>query len=240
MQLYFIRHAQSANNALWAGTGSDEGRSHDPELTEIGKKQAGYLAKFFKENKEASKREGDQYPFHGPTSLTHIYCSLMVRSVATGMALAQAVDLPLHGLEEIYEEGGIYEDDPETGQKIGLPGYGEVYFSKHYPDLVLPDSVNPAGWWSRDYEQPEQRPERARRALKNILALHEESDDRVALVSHGGFYNLFIKALLDIQDTNRYWFTLNNTGITRIDFKDDWVGLAYCNRTDFLPTGLIT
>jgi 2,3-bisphosphoglycerate-dependent phosphoglycerate mutase len=64
MQLYFIRHAQSANNALWAGTGSDEGRSHDPELTDTGKKQAGYLAKFFKENKEASKREGDQNPFH--------------------------------------------------------------------------------------------------------------------------------------------------------------------------------
>jgi 2,3-bisphosphoglycerate-dependent phosphoglycerate mutase len=164
----------------------------------------------------------------------------MVRSVATGVALAKAVDLPLHGLEEIYEEGGIYEDNPETGQKIGLPGYGEAYFSEHYPDLVLPETINPAGWWSRDYEKREQRPERARKALKNILSLHGEADDRVALVSHGGFYNLFVKALLDIQDTNRYWFTLNNTGITRIDFKDDWVGLAYCNRTDFLPDGLIT
>lgn len=240
MQLYFIRHAQSANNALWADTGSDGGRSHDPELTQTGKEQARFLANFFKESKHDFERQGEQYPYHRPTGLSHIYCSLMVRAVATGIPLAQAMDLPLQALEEIYEEGGIYTDDPETGLKTGLPGYGEAYFSEHYPDLLLPEAMNPAGWWSRDYEHPEQRLERARRALENILKLHGGTQDQVALISHGGFYNLFIKELLGIQDKDRYWFAINNTGITRIDFNEDWVGLVYCNRTDFLPGTLVT
>lgn len=240
MQLYFIRHAQSANNALWAGTGSDEGRSHDPELTPAGKEQARYLAEFFKAAKEAPDSQGEGYPYDKPAKLTHIYCSLMLRSVATGTILARALDLPLHALGEIFEEGGIYDDDPETGDKIGLPGFGKSYFEENYPDLLLPETMNPAGWWNRDYELPEDRPKRARTALANILELHGGTQDRVALISHGGFYNLFLKALLKVEDQHNYWFTLNNTGLTRIDFHDEWISLVYCNRTDFLPESLIT
>lgn len=239
MQLYFIRHAQSANNALWAKSGSDEGRSHDPELTPTGKEQARFLAEYFKAAKDPYEREGG-YPYGRPALLTHIYCSLMLRSVATGTSLARALDLPLHALEEVFEEGGIYEEDAETGSRTGLPGFGKLYFEKHYPDLILPEAMNPEGWWNREYEPPENRPQRAQIALKKILQLHGNSEDRVALISHGGFYNHFLKALLQIEDTGRYWFTINNTGITRIDFQDDWVGLVYCNRTDFLPESLLT
>jgi 2,3-bisphosphoglycerate-dependent phosphoglycerate mutase len=240
MQLYYIRHAQSANNALYAGTGSDDGRSHDPELTQTGKEQARFLAKHFKKARDEYDFNDYGYPYQQSTRLTHIYCSLMLRSVATGTVLAQALGLPLHALEEIYEEGGIYQADPESGLKTGLPGYGKAYFAEHYPDLVLPEGMNPEGWWNRDYELPEQRPERARKALKIILELHGGTQDQVALVSHGGFYNQFLKVLLKVSDANRYWFTMNNTGITRIDFIDDWISLVYCNRTDFLPDRLIT
>ncbi len=240
MQLYFIRHAQSANNALWAASGSENGRSHDPELTPTGKEQARFLAEYFKTAKDAHRSDGDGYPYQVPPGLTHIYCSLMLRSVATATVLAQAVGLPLHALEEIYEEGGIYNADPETGRKIGLPGLGKLYFEEHYPHLVLPQTMNPEGWWSRDYELPEDRPRRARKALENIKELHGNTQDRVALISHGGFYNHFLKSILKIQDPDRYWFTLNNTGITRIEFQDDWVGLIYSNRTDFLPEELVT
>jgi 2,3-bisphosphoglycerate-dependent phosphoglycerate mutase len=160
--------------------------------------------------------------------------------VATGTALAQALDLPLYVLEDIHELGGIYRDDPGTGRKTGLPGYGKLYFAEHYPDLILPDAMNPEGWWSREYEPLEQRPARAQKVLKNIMELHENTQDRVALISHGGFYNLFLKTLLQIADTQRYWFNLNNTGITRIDFQEGWVGLVYCNRMSFLPDSLIT
>ena len=46
MRLYYIRHAQSENNALWDQTGSDEGRKHDPSLTELGWEQAMRAAHF--------------------------------------------------------------------------------------------------------------------------------------------------------------------------------------------------
>jgi 2,3-bisphosphoglycerate-dependent phosphoglycerate mutase len=240
MHLYFIRHAQSENNALWANTGSDQGRSHDPGLTQIGKEQARYLADFFKQAKDDVNWEGDGYPYHRPARLTHVYCSLMVRAVATGCVLAQVLDLPLLGSVDIFEEGGIYQQDPDTGERVGLPGYGKTYFIEKYPQLMLPESMNPAGWYNRDYELPEERPERARRVLENILKTHGGSADRVALISHGGFYNLFLKTLLGLQERDRYWFTLNNTGITQINFGEDWVQLAYCNRTDFLPEKIIT
>jgi 2,3-bisphosphoglycerate-dependent phosphoglycerate mutase len=240
MYMYFIRHAQSENNALWAKTGFDKGRSHDPELTQIGKKQAKCLVDFFKGAADAFDREREEYPFHKPARLTHVYSSLMVRAVATGNVLAQALDLPLLGLEDIFEEGGIYMQDPESGEKVGLPGHGETYFTENYPNLVLPESMNPQGWWNRDYELPEERFERAHRALRKILALHGGSEDRVGIVSHGGFYTLFLKTLLGIKEQEPCWFQLNNTGITRINFSQDWVQLAYCNRIDFLPDSLLT
>ena len=37
MRLYFIRHGQSENNALYTATGSDRERVDDPKLTEIGR-----------------------------------------------------------------------------------------------------------------------------------------------------------------------------------------------------------
>jgi 2,3-bisphosphoglycerate-dependent phosphoglycerate mutase len=240
MYLYFIRHGQSENNALWAETNSTEGRNHDPELTQLGKEQASFLAAYFKGAKEAIDREGEAYPYQKPIRLTHIYCSLMLRAVATGYILSQALNLPLLGLGDVFETGGVYQRDPDTGLKVGLPGYGKAFFSENYPNLVLPESMNPEGWWSRDFEQIEERPERARRALKNILDLHGGSDDRVALISHGGFYNLFMKALLGMPEQSDHWFTLNNTGITLVHFTEEWVQLAFCNRTDFLPARLIT
>jgi 2,3-bisphosphoglycerate-dependent phosphoglycerate mutase len=121
-----------------------------------------------------------------------------------------------------------------------LPGYGREYFKKNFPSLVWPESANPAGWWNRGYELPEERPERARKALNNILEMHGRSDDRVALISHGGFYNSLMKELIGIRDRDRLWFTLNNTGVTRINFEADWMQLSYCNRTDFLPDWLLT
>ena len=40
MQLYFIRHAQSENNWLFARTGSFDGRHEDPGITHLGQQQA--------------------------------------------------------------------------------------------------------------------------------------------------------------------------------------------------------
>ena len=69
---------------------------------------------------------------------------------------------------------------------------------------------------------------------------HGHTDDRVAVVSHAGFYNYLLAAILNLPVSEGYWFVLNNTGMSRIDFYEEEIGLSYLNRVDFLPRELIT
>lgn len=239
MQFYFIRHAQSTNNALWDKTHANLGRSDDPELTEIGWEQSRRLAKFLK---TGNPRGGHSTPTHQPGfGLTHLYCSLMTRAAATAWVVSQALDLPPVALEDVYEEGGIYSEDQETGQRIGLPGKTRAYFEKTFPGIVLPETLPEAGWWNeRPFEVGEARTERARRFVAALLKEHGHSDDRVAVISHGGFYNHVLAAITGLDARKGIWAVMYNTGITRIDFEPNFVDLVYFNRTDFLPADLVT
>ncbi|MBN1887440.1 MAG: histidine phosphatase family protein [Thermoflexales bacterium] len=243
MQLYFIRHGQSENNALWARTASSMGRSHDPEISTIGRQQAESLARFLSQFDPAvAASDYDKQNVTG-FGFTHLYCSLMVRAVATGRIVARALGLPLVAWEDWHESGGIYLNGEESGLPLGQAGNSRSYFEAHYPELILPDAMNDAGWWNRPYEQPEERPLRAQRVLRELIERHGQAQDRVAVISHGGFYNHFLKALLDPTRKDGRWFYLNNAAISRIDFQlseTESVELVYLNRLDFLPKELVT
>lgn len=240
MQLYFIRHAQSANNALWSGTGSDKGRSEDPELTDLGLQQAQALAEHLS---SANPRGGSPCKGNGGTGfgLTHLYSSLMVRAVKTGVTIAARLDLELHGWQEIHERGGIYLNNGDSGEVQYLPGRDRQYFQKHYPALLLPPGFKESGWWDRKpLEAPEDSLVRARAFIRGLREKHGGSEDRVGIISHGGFYNDFLVELLGLRPNNGYWFSMFNTAITRIDFQDDWVDVVYQNRTDHLAPEMVT
>ena len=108
------------------------------------------------------------------------------------------------------------------------------------PIWCCPSPWAAQGWWNRPFETQEQRPERARRLLADLLDRHGDSDDHVALVSHGGFYNYLLWAILGMEATWDRWFTLNNCAITHIAFDDDEVRVHYTNRLDFMPRELVT
>jgi 2,3-bisphosphoglycerate-dependent phosphoglycerate mutase len=239
MQFYFIRHAQSANNLLYVTTGSSDGRSDDPELTETGHKQAEVLAQFLcRKSAASSANQFDQQNLAG-FGITHLYTSLMVRAVATGVVVARALSLPLVAWADLHETGGIYHEDVQTGERVGEPGKNRAYFEAHYRDLVLSPSLGEAGWWNRPFEEREQRPTRAERFLHDLLGRHGGKDDRVAVISHGGFYNVLMRTIFKIARED-CWFGLNNVAITRIDFDADGAALTYTNRLDFLPWDLVT
>ncbi len=248
MQLYFIRHGQSENNARWMSTRSAKGRTEDPGLTEAGRHQAKFLAQFLSQAGPTLRQApdtavtGDDRDTQNTAGfgLTHLYSSLMLRAVTTGTIIANALDLPLVAWEDIHEWGGIYLRDEQTDEPIGLPGRNHAYFERHFPDLVLPDSLGDDGWWNRPYEEPELRLPRARRVLRDLIERHGHTDDRVAVVSHGGFYNYLLAAILKLPGREGFWFVLNNAGISRIDFNEEETGLSYLNRADFLPKELIT
>lgn len=229
MQLYFIRHGQSANNALWDATGGSTGRSDDPELTNVGKQQAALLAQYLSQG-------GNRF------GITHLYTSLMLRAVETAMVMGDALKLPVHAWEDMHETGGIYRDNDE-GEPIGLPGRTRAQFSEDFPALVLPEGLYEAGWWNRPFEGHDAAPQRAKRFLEDLLARHGDTEDVVAIVSHGNFYRHFLAAVLKLPDPNAVWFSMNNAALSRIDFPIDLevdVLIHFQNRVDHLPAELVT
>jgi 2,3-bisphosphoglycerate-dependent phosphoglycerate mutase len=248
MQLYFIRHAQSENNAHWRDGTYQE--SSDPELTKIAQKQVAHLARFLGENQKLeANSDWNPQNQHG-FGFTHIYTSLMVRAVATATPVARVVGLHLISLPEIHETGGIFSRQPED-EMMGLPGKSRDFFEVNFPDLILPDWLDDRGWWqSRPFETYEMRHSRAEKVWANLLDRHGDKEgqreQRVALVSHGGFFMHLFTTALGIKMRRKedfdhdYWFLMNNCGITRLDISDGHVMVAYVNRTDFLPSHLIT
>ena len=250
MQLYIIRHGQSFNNALWAETGDSNGRLSDPHLTEIGQQQAHYLAQYLASANQngAADSENDQHNRHG-YHFTHLYSSLMLRAVQTGHAIADALDMPLHIWECIHEWGGIYEDDPETGEPVTLFGGNRPFFTERFPRLALPDWLQDQGWWGqRPYESREDSIHRAQQFVNELLDRHGGTEDRVAIVTHGGFTSMVLRVIFNLQEDGftfnneefHTWLRLNNTGFARIDFYDGHIIQMYMNRVDHLPTELIT
>ena len=261
MQLYFIRHAQSCNNALYRLTSSYSGRSEDPDLTELGVRQAEKLAEFVSGGREMGF-PGKPEPTADGLGLTHLYTSLMLRAISTAQHIARQTGLPLMAWRDLHEGGGIYQFDPETGEPTGLPGKPRSYFSGRFPELELPEELDETGWWNRPYESRRERQVRAQGVLTELLRRHGSHGHRVGLISHGGFYNHFLSALLNLQDGGAQpspeaiqseidenmilgsdytiWFSLSNTAITRIDFEPGDVRIRYQNRVDHLTPELIS
>jgi 2,3-bisphosphoglycerate-dependent phosphoglycerate mutase len=240
MRLFFIRHAQSTNNAMAAQGDEGRFRSSDPELTDLGRQQARKLAAFLGSGNPSGGRYEDGQSSPG-FELTHIYTSLMVRSVATGAVIAEHVGLPLVAWEEVHERGGIYIEDEKSGNLTGLPGKDRTYFEAHFPQLVLPEGLGEGGWWDcQPFEPHEQWQARARRFLEGLVDRHKGSSDRVAVVSHGGFYNDFLRVLTGLDGDAPVWFELNNAAISRVDFREDRTKVVYHNRVDYLPAEMVT
>lgn len=246
MHFYFIRHGQSENNRRWAENGSYEGRVADPALTIAGERQAELVARFLASPGSPSDVADAEAQDVQGFRITHVYSSLMERAVATGHKVAEALDLPLLGWTDIHETGGMFLYDEETESHISQPGHGRDFLQSRYPRLIAPDELTESGWWNRPFELKEDRAPRARRVRDALLDRHGGTDDGVALVSHGGFFNYLLRAILGLPDlepedaSDRLWFAANNVSITHIAFDGERRVVMYLNRVDFLPRDLIT
>lgn len=246
-RLYLIRHAQSENNVIWDGTGDHQpGRVSDPEITETGHQQARVLA----EHLAHPQAEPRQHPFAGTPEqhygLTHVYCSLMTRSVLTAGYIADACGLKPQALPDIFEKHGIYDVDDE-GIMHGRPGPGRDYFSDRFPQLELPAEFNDAGWWNRPVEDEASFLQRMKEVVSRLHHQLHDSDDRVAMVVHGDFIDQFINELMGVvrhqPNYDSHWvanWTFHNTSVTRIDYLQGSHSVIYLNRIDHLSNELVT
>ncbi len=242
MHLYLIRHGQSTNNRLFLETGSEAGRVFDPELSELGKRQAQCLSEFLLAHSTLAG-------WNENIKITHLYTSPMLRAVATGLPVARALGLPLVAWKDLHEGGGLFLGDPTAGTAVGQVGPDRAAMAARFPELVWPPEMGDGPWWNgQPFETPEERLPRARGVLAELFARHapgpeaENGQEGVALFIHANFYNYLLAALLGFSERRpQVWFGLLNTGISRIDFfagREPFI--AYQDRVDHLPPELVT
>ena len=244
MYLYLIRHGQSTNNLLYETTGVDTEREFDPLLTEKGCRQADALATYLQRQAESAGAEAliaDEEPAALQMRLTHLYTSLMQRTILTALPTARALGLPLTGWKDLHEGGGLYLHNPETDENEGKPGPDRAWMAQTFPELGWPPDLDDGPWWNRPFEERAERMPRARRVLDELLVRHGGSDDRVAFFTHAAFSNYFLSTLVGLeQDRSQVWFSMYNCAITGIKFVPDEAALIFLNRLHHLPDELVT
>ncbi len=246
MEVYLIRHGQSENNALMEDI---DKRDKDPNLTEVGFQQAEHVAKFLAEatNLEQIVRHSADSPRRHDAhdhDLTHLYCSPMRRAMQTAKPIGEALGLKPKVWADIYEHGGIWL--LVDGEEQGFTGMTRAEMEAEFPGYELLEGITEKGWY-----RPEQKQETyelaAARAIKVASHLRARaastgrSDDKIALVIHGTFMDLLMKALLNHLPGDTYFHWHYNTAITRVDFMDDGrMLIRYINRVTHLPPELVT
>lgn len=246
MRLFIIRHAESANNAL-AGSVDYDGymtrRSDDPPLTDLGERQAERLAEHVASDAHPESRHEDRpvQPYSG-YGFTHLYCSPMLRSMQTAEPVSRALGIQPEVWIDIHEHGGIFHGNPRTGVGLAVrSGLTRSQMLDRFPSYTLPESLREDGWWNREYEDMPAcyaRATRVARILRRRAADGNESetDEAIALISHGTFIDSLLKAFLNQIPDRQHFYQHYNTAITRIDFMTDGtLLLRYLNRTQHLP-----
>ncbi len=232
MEIFIIRHGQSANNALTDITR----RSKDPLLTEIGKKQAEIVGPFLAQGRHLNLAERQ----NGRPFLDHLYCSPMIRCLQTARPIGQALGLVPEVWVDIHEQGGIFLDHGGERGVMGYPGQTRSQILEEFPDYVLPDQVGAEGWWNKGFEEIHLC---HGRAIGVAHALHQRAGEerRIGLVSHGGFIDALLKALGRQLPGDGLHYDHYNTAITRVHLAPEGrVAVKYMNQVDHLPDGLVT
>ena len=246
MRLYLIRHAESQNNEAYGTEDEISGHKPDPDLTDAGHAQCDHLARFMVESGNEARKHPSVTGHSHDFELTHIYCSLMTRSLLTAEYLFRRSGIVPVVHPEIYERKGLYTHD-EHGNEIGVAGPGRDYFHQRFNDYTLPEDIPEGGWWNRPVEDDPDFVGRVSRSMDDIINRHAGGDDVVALVVHSEYIDQAINDLLNVHrhehNYNDLWlgnWVLHNTSITRIDINGPVRNVIYLNRVDHLPAELIT
>lgn len=242
MELFLIRHGQSTNNAL----GDERLRVVDPPLTEIGRQQAELVARYLVEGRDRRSAPCEAEPPNGSNGcefgLKRLFTSAMQRALQTAEPISQALALPTEVWVEIHEHGGMWLDHGAPTGIVGYPGLTRSEIVARFPAARLPAEITETGWYdpTLGQEDLEQAWARARRVAAQLRAW-PDPDDRIALVTHGGFSSLLLGALCGAPPTATIFFHHDNTGITRVRLREDGqISLRYLNRVSHLPVELIT
>ena len=214
MELFLIRHAQSANNAR-----PEAERVEDPELTDLGLRQAERLAAWIPS-----------------LELTRLVTSPFRRTLLTTQPIQQATGLTPQVRVDLHERGGCYRGHIR-GKEEGRPGMSRAEIRREFGDHIFDDPIDDVGWWgSKPYESFHHANHRASRLLRRTIDEFSGTGERVAYVMHADFKCLFIGAFhrQGLSEVPR------NTSVTRVILEEGTATLADFNRIDHLNEELIS
>lgn len=184
--IYLVRHGETQGNI------DDKAQGHlDVPLTETGKLQA----------KAVAERLSD-------VEFDAVYSSDLKRAFDTAKAItAQRPELQIQTRSELREyHFGNYEDMPwdEVGNT-------DPQLFQRWKNLTTRIDIKfPGGESMRDAW------ERVGGVLREILSEHQQGDETILIVGHGGSLQAVLAHLLNLSATNQWFFIFDNTSVTRV------------------------
>lgn len=139
-------------------------------------------------------------------SITQVLSSPLVRALETASILAAATS---NTSFTVWSE--LREGFSSTHR-----GFGRAELLRQFPCAVLPDDITTQGW-DHGGDTYESLFARCQATLHRIQAQFGP-DDRVAMVTHGGFGNYLLHAILGIAPATPQWFDMDNCAIHRVRF----------------------
>ena len=244
MELFIIRHGQSANNAL----PNIRDREVDPPLTELGKQQAGILAEFLA-NGETHDLSVDlttntKFQMRRGFGITSLFSSPMYRSLQTVQPIAQSLGVAPQIWVDIHEEGGMFLDHGGDEGPVGYPGRTRSEILAEFPGYDLPPGISETGWWNQGHEDSPSLRHRATKVadqLREMAAREVAGEERVAMITHGGFMNALLNALFGNPLEAPIFYRHHNTAISRIRMDgSERIEVQHLNRVDHLDPELVS
>ena len=243
MELFIIRHGQSANNAL----PNIRDREVDPPLTGLGERQAEMLAEYLARGETydlaAANTGNTKVQLRQGFGITTLFTSPMYRSLQTVEPVGESLGLAPQIWTDIHEEGGMYLNHGGDEGLVGYPGRTRSEISSEFPRYHLPTGFNEAGWWNKGHEDPSSLLVRATKVSEQLreMAAKKDKEDRVAIITHGIFMNALLKALFGQISGGRMYYRHHNTAISRISMDgSDGGEVQYLNRIDHLTPELVS
>ena len=138
--------------------------------------------------------------------IAHILSSPLLRALATAQIIAEEID---HRPVEVWL-------DLREGFDHDYQGSSRADLVSRFPRATFPADMPDAGWTYAG-DTPELFFARCARML-DMLRTRFRADEHVAVVTHGGFANYLLHAILHIPPRAPVWFEMANGAMTTVRF----------------------